>query len=189
MQFCIKPAAAFSAKVAVSFLRAMGTNGKKKKTQPPVEVLDVTGLAQEWDSSEDIRSRLRDGHTFINPETENYTVQGCCKNATILIPILTRMAVLEFRSLPPVEGLRDEIHELMTKNKRGNAPEQVGDIIKAAAKVKKLCGFVKMKSRREEPTTVTWPFVRLVFCFHFHILMCPSSCQHLSIKCLLATNS
>lgn len=101
----------------------MARNLRKKKTQPPLEVLDVKGLCEEWDACEEIRDRLRQGHTFLHPDTKD-TVDGCCKNSAILVPILTRMAVLEFKSLPPVDPLRVEIDDLLVKNKRGNAPNK-----------------------------------------------------------------
>ena len=128
---------------------------RKKKTQPPLEVLDVKGLCEEWDACEEIRERLTEGHTFLHPDTVKDTVDGCCKNASILVPVLTRMAVLEFKSLPPVEPLRDEIDDLLVKNKRGNAPEAVDDVVKASWRLKKLCSFVKMKARRQEVSTAT----------------------------------
>jgi hypothetical protein len=121
----------------------------------PTEILDVAGLCAQWDECEDIRSRLRDGESFIHPEGKNDDVQGCCRNASLLIPILTRMAALEGKPMPPVEPLREQIDELMTKNKRGNAPEECEEIVKASWRVKKLCGFVKMKCRRAEVSCVT----------------------------------
>ena len=162
MQSCVKRnlqgaqnfAGVFTAQVGGKFHWPMARNLRKKKTQPPLEVLDVKGLCEEWDACEEIRDRLRQGHTFLHPDTKD-TVDGCCKNSAILVPILTSMAVLEFKSLPPVDPLRVEIDDLLVKNKRGNAPEQENDVVKASWRVKKLCSFVKMKTRREEVSTVT----------------------------------
>ena len=94
-------AGVFTAQVGGKFHWPMARN-LRKKTQPPLEVLDVKGLCEEWDACEEIRDRLRQGNTFLHPDTKD-TVDGCCKNSAILVPILTRMAVLEFKSLPPVD--------------------------------------------------------------------------------------
>ena len=128
---------------------------RKREEPPSTEILDVAGLSAQWDECEDIRSRLREGESFIHPEGKACDVQGCCRNSSVLIPILTRMAALDGRPVPPVEPLRQQIDELMTKNKRGNAPEECDEIVKASWHVKKLCGFVKMKCRRSEVSCVT----------------------------------
>ena len=119
------------------------------------EILDVEGLCAQWDECEDIRTRLRDGESFIHPEGQGEDVKSCCRNSSLLIPILTRMAAVEGKPVPPVEPLRNEIDKIMTKNKRGNAPEEYDDIVRTSWKLKKLCGFVKMKCRREEVSCVT----------------------------------
>lgn len=115
------------------------------------EVLDVEGMCNEWDSAEDIRQRLRDGLSFIHPEATKDNVQGCCLNASLLAPLLTRMSLSEGKLLPGVDPLRLEIDKLLTKNKRapGNAPEEIAEVVKASWRL------VKMKTRREEVSTVT----------------------------------
>lgn len=125
----------------------------KKGSKEELEVLDIAGISEEWDSEEDIRGRLRDGMPLLNPDSPE-NVQECCAVASVLIPVLTRMAVMNTKPLPPIDPLRSEIEILMTKNKRGDAPELGQDVIKSAWRVKKLCGFVKMKARREEVSTV-----------------------------------
>lgn len=70
---------------------------------------------------------------------------------------------MESKPVPPVNPLRDEIDKLMSKNKRGNTPEDAQDIIKASWSVRKMCGFVKMKARRKEVSTVTWPTLGLTY--------------------------
>lgn len=117
-------------------------------------VLDVAGLCEEWDSAEDIRGRLRNGQTFENPEGPNDDVNGCCKHASILSPILTRMATVEGRPLPNLDPLRQEIDKLFIQNKR-TGPEEGDQVVKASWRVKKLCGFVKMKVRRGEVSAVS----------------------------------
>ena len=129
---------------------------RNRKAAVEKEVLDITDLCPEWDSQDDIRTRLRDGGPIIHPETkESDDVQSCCRNSSLLVPILIRMSTLGSRPLPPLNPLRAEIEALMLKNKRGNAPEEVSSILKASWRIKKLCGFVKMKVRRGEVSTVS----------------------------------
>lgn len=49
------------------------------------------------------------------------------------------------------------------EKQEGECPEQEHDVVKASWRVKKLCSFVKMKTRREEVSTVTWPSI-----FNYH---------------------
>ena len=124
--------------------------------KPAGETLDVKGLGAEWDGCEEIRSRLRDGGSLLHPESlESEDVRTCCLNAPLIIPILTRMSTLDGKSLPPVEPMREELEALFKSNKRGGSPEDSQDIIKGGWRIKKLCGFVKMKARREEVSTVS----------------------------------
>ena len=145
--------------VEARFLTGAMPNEKrrpKSRSNTNLPELDCAGLAGEWDQAEDVRSRLREGDSFIHPEATRDDVQGCCRNATLLLPILTRMATIEGRSLPPIDPLREQIEELLSKNKRGGAPEEIDTVVKASWRLKKMLGFVKMKVRREEVSTVTW---------------------------------
>lgn len=132
----------------------MPSRRKPRSSASVAEQLDIGGVADEWDDTEDIRTRLREGGGFFHPEGGD-DVQGCCRNSSLLIPLLTRMATLDCKSLPGVDDLRDQIEKLFVKNKRGTSPEDLDLIIAASWRVKKLCGFVKMKSRREEVSTAT----------------------------------
>ena len=142
---------------ALAIVPAMGNKkgGKCCKCDPDQPQMDVSGISDEWDGCEDIRTRLRDGLPFIHPEATRDDVQGCARNSSVLLPILTRMATMENNVLPPVEDLRVDIEKLLQKNKRGNGLEEADLIIKSSWRVKKLCGFVKMKARREEVSGVT----------------------------------
>ena len=119
------------------------------------ETLDVSGLAEEWDQCDDIRGRLRGGEGLIHAEANLEDVRGCSLNSSLLVPILTRMSLKESKPLPPITELRVEIENLFVKNKRVSSPEQLDEVVKASWRVKKFCGFVKMKTRREEVSTVT----------------------------------
>lgn len=132
----------------------MPNKRKARSSASLAEHLEVSGLCDEWDDCEDIRTRLRDGRGFFHAEGGD-DVQGCCCNSSMLIPLLTRMATLENKDLPGVDDLRDEIEKLFVKNKRGTSAEDLELIVGASWRVKKLCGFVKMKTRREEVSAVT----------------------------------
>ena len=142
---------------ALAIVPAMGSKkgGKGCKCSSNLPEMDISGLSEEWDGCEDIRTRLRDGLPLIHPEATRDDVQGCARNASLLIPLLTRMASLESKALPPVDDLRGEIEKVLHRNKRGNGLEEADLIIKSSWRVKKLCGFVKMKARREEVSSVT----------------------------------
>lgn len=156
----------------------MRSSNRKGKSDEKV-MLDVSGVHQEWDAADDIRGRMRDGETLMHPECKNDDVQGCCRNSSILLPLLTRMATVEGKPLPPVDALRLEIDQLLIKNKRGNVPEETSDLIAASWRVKKLCGFVKMKARREEVSTAS----RLTFFFEKGIpVIGMSGYQFISMK-------
>lgn len=128
---------------------------KRKPLEAPKEALDVTDLAEEWDGCEEIRGRLRNGETFLHPNFTTEDCQGCIYNASILVPLLTRMSVQDNKPLPPIQELRNELNTVFEKNKRGSTPEDAEEILKSGWSLKKCCGFIKMKCRREEVSTAT----------------------------------
>ena len=111
--------------------------GKNCKCNSDLPEMDISGISEEWDGCEDIRTRLREGLTFIRPEATRDDVQGCARNSSLLAPLLTRMASLENKPFPPVDDLRDEIEKLLHKNKRGNGLEEADLIVKSSWRVKK----------------------------------------------------
>ena len=129
--------------------------GSDADTAPSADALDVSGLAEEWDQCDDIRDRLRGGEGLIHNEAVLEDVRGCVLSSSLLVPILTRMSLKDSKPLPPITELRVEIEKLFVKNKRVSSPEQLEEVVKASWRVKKFCGFVKMKTRREEVSTVT----------------------------------
>lgn len=116
---------------------------------PPLTITDVHLL---WDGDLVIRGRLREGSSFLHPQTQKIEdIPTCVKNAEVLQPLLEKMALVPKRPLPAVEDLRDEICKAMTLSKR-SSQEDLGMIVDSASHIKKLCGFVKMKCRRDEPS-------------------------------------
>lgn len=125
--------------------------GRPKKTVD--EVLDLKDLHREWDANHELRARLREGEGLLRPgQAED--IPSTLENLPILQPLLTRMSLTETRPLPAVETLRDEVEALLQKNKRGGAPENEPDVVAISWRIRKLVGFVKMKVRRREVSSV-----------------------------------
>ena len=57
--------------------------------------------------------------------------------------------------VPDVSPLREEISNLYVKNKQDKSVEHE-DVIEESMIIRKMCGFVKMKVRREEVSVVGW---------------------------------
>ena len=131
---------------------------KRNKVKRSEEELDLEGLCHEWDSVDEIRDRLRDGEPLKVKDTSENVV-GCASNSSLLVPILTRMTLMEGKPLPPIHPLRDQIDMLMCKNKRGETPEAATEIVNTSWTLKKMCGFIKMKTRREEVSTAARQYV------------------------------
>ena len=112
-------------------------------------LLNVNGLAKEWDEDPVIRSRLRSGQSFLHPDgNAGEDIHTCVLNQEVVFPLLARMAVHSHRPICPVEATQDEITTLLALNKR--EPDGVIDVEKSAWQIRKLLGFIKMKCRRHE---------------------------------------
>lgn len=117
--------------------------------------LDLTSLAQEWDSDPELRGRWRDGGSFLHPDTPaGEDIKGCCLNRMLLVPLLTRMAVSEKRVLPSIHDLHAAVESALTLNKRPPKPEDYEGLMAVAWRVRFMAGFVKMKVRRSEVSQV-----------------------------------
>lgn len=130
---------------------------KKPQGRPkqPKELLPIEGIAVLWD--DEVRDRLRSGGPLMSPDCPNLTedITTCVKNRFLLHPILARMSLMQTRPLPAIEGLRDEVEKVFCRNKRSTSELPGGDIVKCAWHIRKLLGFIKMKVRRHEVSTVT----------------------------------
>ena len=119
---------------------------------PPLKITDIH---IEWDGDLTIRGRLREGKPFLHEQTEKLEdISTCVKNSEVLMPVLSRMRLLEKKTLPAVEDLREEICKALTLSKR-SSQEDLQMVVDTAAHIKRLCGFVKMKCRRGEPSSAT----------------------------------
>lgn len=125
---------------------------KRGKDGRPGGQLDIEGVLDEWDSTQAIRDRLRQGGRLV--DTTDCTVKTCGQYSEVLGPIILRMAGGP-NKVPDVSPLREEISNLYVKNKQDKSVEHE-DVIEESMIIRKMCGFVKMKVRREEVSVVGW---------------------------------
>lgn len=60
---------------------------------PPLKITDIH---IEWDGDLTIRGRLREGKPFLHEQTEKLEdISTCVKNSEVLMPVLSRMRLLE----------------------------------------------------------------------------------------------
>lgn len=129
---------------------------KKGKAAQPASTCSITGIGQEWDLLPAVRARLRDGGGLLEPETvmKREDVKVCALNKDLMFPLLRSMHASS-RQLPALNDLREEIQSALTLNKR-SGDDCVTLIEETAHQLKKYCGFIKAKVRREEVSTATW---------------------------------
>lgn len=119
----------------------------------PKAFTDIEGVSKDWDGDE-LRARLRDGGSVLTPNPASLDVSTCVKNFSLLSPILSKMALVENRPVPTIDQLKEEVETLLKLTKQGLNIDFV-DISKTAWAIRKLAGFVKMKTRRREVSTAT----------------------------------
>ena len=132
-------------------------------TKPPgrpkkkIEVLDVSGVAELWDDTDEVRERLRGEKSLVATDPKKgESIPLCVQEQAVLLPLLAKMSLLETKPLPPIEPLRQQVEATYIKNKRGDSGEVGGDVVvEIAWHVQKLLGFVKMKARRRQVSIVT----------------------------------
>lgn len=112
----------------------------------------VTGMAELWEASEQLRNRLREtncliarppGHAWCDANRPN-----CTANDEVLLPVLKRMADDE-RKLPYLDPLRQEVAALGHRMSLSFSEKEVYTM---SVEVKKLCSFVKRRALRKEVT-------------------------------------
>ena len=158
-------------------------DNKAKRMKGPL--LDVSDLADVWDSFPEIRERLRDDGCILHKNSSaGEDIPTCVLNKELLQPLLARMALLEHRPIFPVEKAEEQLSILLAKNKRA-MPEGDGSITKATWHLRKLLGFVKMKVRRSEVSKdsqlegqqilsyLVWWCAHLRFHFWTSLISCP----------------
>ena len=141
------------------------TSKKKPAGRPKLasnEVLDIQNLYLDWNSSEELRDRLLDGKDLLDKDKGGEDIPTCVANLAVLQPLVTRMSLTTTRPLPAVEALRIEIENVYIKCKCGNNPEDQPDVAAICWRVRKLLGFVKMKVRRREVSSVPSMQIKMI---------------------------
>ncbi|CAK9101508.1 Uncharacterized protein SCF082_LOCUS47470 [Durusdinium trenchii] len=112
-------------------------------------LLDVKGMAGEWDADTTVRGRLRTGKSFLHLSDGKRCedIKTCIMNQEILSPLLTRMAVTDHRPIIPVEATQAEITMLLTMNKL--EPGDLHNVEQDTWHIRKLLGFIKMKAEAD----------------------------------------
>lgn len=143
--------------LAQSFYHLFPIMPKSKKEKPSEDgLMDVKGLAREWDDTPSIRDRVREGGDLLHPESgPGEDIKTVIVNQEVLAPMVMRMAAVPKRKPhPPIEPLREEVAELFKLSKRSTIPT-FSDLSKLAWRLRYLVCFVKTKARRKEVSTET----------------------------------
>lgn len=112
--------------------------------------VDCSTLAGEWDSSEAIRDRLREGgHLTVMDRKSSVKIPTCTSNCDVLIPILAQVA--KGARIAEIDELRDAVQATYAKHSRQVTDSEVDD---DAWALREMMFFVKRKTQREEPSTV-----------------------------------
>ena len=116
------------------------------------KTMDLTGLAMEWEREDKIRDHLRQEGATLFGEDNPESVKCCASEPanTILKIILVRMAAVTSHPQPGVTDLRSEIEKLY---KRCGANVDDKTIHDDGWMIRKMCCFVKMKTRKLKVST------------------------------------
>lgn len=144
------------------------TSGRPK--QPTTENLPISNLYLDWESVNEIRDRLLDGGSLLISDKGGEDIPTCVANTAVLQPLITRMSLLQTKPLPAVDPLRDEIEAVYQKCKRGNHQDDSPDVVAICWRIRKLLGFVKMKVRRREVSSVPLMHIRIKLYILSHTL-------------------
>lgn len=139
---------------------AKNPGNRSGRPRQPSETLNLEGLVSDWDSCECIRERMRN-HDLLLDTTGGEDIAACVKCEAVLWPFLTRMSLLQTRPLPQVEPLRCAVQSFFETCKRPSTTEDEANIVSIGWKIRKLLGFIKMKVRRGEVSTVPCLEIRL----------------------------
>lgn len=114
--------------------------------------LQISGVAVEWERCQALRAHLRVEGAVMFDKDMAESIKQCCKPWVhgYLQPLLVRMAETDQKLQPLVEPLRDEISNLYNMFSKQVESSQV---IHDSWMTRKFLGFVKMKARKEHPST------------------------------------
>lgn len=116
--------------------------------------MECEGLGDDWEENGLLRQQIRTsgGRLLTHPPTQKFCLAdraNCKANREILKPVLARMARTVGMKLPPLDPLKRELKVLSTKLGLVNQEKAV---YQPAVELKRLCGFVKRRVVRKEPT-------------------------------------
>lgn len=136
--------------IAASLSLAMGRKGEKDGHG----LMNVVGLAKEWDASEEVRERVRGGKNFLHEDSaEGEDIPTVVLNKDLITPMVVRMAAVPAKKPhPPIDGLTEEVEAFFRLSKRVPLPAY-SELRKLAWRLRYLVSFVKAKARRGEPST------------------------------------
>lgn len=127
----------------------LGAMGKKKEA----DLMNVSGLAKEWDEAESVRSRLRQGGDLLDPESgPGEDIKTVVANYDLVAPMVLRMSQHRKKAHPPIDGLTAEVQEVFSLSKRSPEPEYSA-VRSLGWRLRYMVCFVKAKVRRKEPST------------------------------------
>ncbi|CAK9096906.1 Uncharacterized protein SCF082_LOCUS45475 [Durusdinium trenchii] len=107
------------------------------RPRQPKEKLEIRDVMHEWDQSDEVRDRMRNDGVLMHPKSSpSEDIPTCIKNATLLQPLLTRMGMMQTRSLPLIDELRGEVEGLFRKNKLGDQAENGSIVIESKESLK-----------------------------------------------------
>lgn len=120
--------------------------------------MNVEGLGQEWEASDEIRERLRTLNKLnTHPPTQRYCEPNrpnAVANTMVILPAIHRLRQCPGWKLPHLDPLQVEVGYLF--NKMGK-PTDDNQIYTVAVEIKRLVGFVKRKLMRGEVTKASNP--------------------------------
>lgn len=119
------------------------------------------GLAQEWDSIQALRERLRGGKSLVDAleKSRDASIKQCCGNLEVLQPMLHRLVACGGK-LPDIQGLRDEVAKAYSLSSRTPSHDAIDD---DSWEIRKMARYVKRKAQRHEVTTDPWLVSRVSF--------------------------
>lgn len=131
----------------------MAGHRKGQPAGPPKPATDIEGVSREWDNDTELRDYIREGGKVLDAGG-SLDISTSVKHYQLLSPLLSRMALVETRTVPSIDQLKDEVSNWLVMGKKG-VEIDFQDVSKKAWQLRKLCGFVKTKARRHEVSTAT----------------------------------
>ena len=112
---------------------------------------DCSGLAEEWDQSENLRARLRDGLPLVDniQKSRDSSSAQCIKNGDVLHPRLHKFYTCGLK-LPEIDPMREQVSKVYALSSRTPSEDIVDD---DGWELRKMLRLVKRKANRGEVST------------------------------------